>query len=1381
MSRLERRLVRPIVVFTTFLLCLFASVQLLGRVAVTFVPHFQDQVNDLLAERRIRIQGLDAHWQGFDPVFTVSSIEFPAGNVDRVSVQVDLLESVWRNALIPAQVRIPNAQVHVERTLDGWQLLGMSGDPIDFDVVPVLNHGDDLHGQVRLVVHDTSPEVEFFDVELAGANTGRQHFLSVAVASVEPDGGASAEDAKLDLRFWRHKAGWFESGDGNLLQAHGELRLPRAVVGVAGARLQVNQFEWRDGVLFGDENGGRLVGSVLGVRPKDAAHSLNLVFAVDAVPSDDGVNGLVSTLRLEVAQEVHDLPPIHLRWQGPQDEASALDTVEELLNPDRMQPMLSAWVEEIQFDGITQLAQAYLQDWGVAGRWMNALAVKGHARDVHGYFDPTLGVGYIASIEGLSMQGFKGAPRIERGFGRVWGYDQGVAFNLDAPDVTLQFPDLFHNSWEAEGVAGTAKGWFGGGYFALRSERLQARIGGTQVEGSFAVTRPSDRFEQRVSVVLAVDRSELEQARTFIPYKIPQQLEDWLAIGPHAGVLTDATFAYHGHVRLRPNELHARRIELRTHLEEGEVTYVEGWPRLDAVIGDIHVAGAKTQIEIRSAQSLGIDIGQSRAVLHDNATYASVALSGSAQGDQMLELIRQSPLQETMAFVDSEWRSSGMIDFEGTLVVPLKSADSPGNQPLTADFEFDLAGLDLAMPNYRMQVDDLIGRGTFSLPHMLNGSFSGRLFGRDAQIVARAQPRWLSFDAQASATPEDVYRLIAFDGEAPVTGEFEFAGTLNLAMNNANNASVDSTSTQRGNLAVGRAIGSKGVSNFTATTDLIGLNVQLPGRFGKAVDLSSPSTVEVQFMEAHSDVRWSYQDMQGWLHVDDEIERGAIGIARPPPLTSPTDPLDDSAITISGRVESLMLEDWIADGGDASVSLPIDWVIRDLAVRRFSAGDLVFDNLLLRGEQRGAEVSFVFDAPDIKGEARFGDQVPLELDLSYLAVPNSEDKTRVDEAFVELGLVEALEPRVAASVDPLDVELGRSLPEANVRIDELKVGSDAFGAWAFTISPQLNSPGESVLIEDLSADVNGVHVRDARLVWDLTKNRTEFAGRLELDDLAETLPQWDYAASMKTDTAMLNASVDWSGSPLNMTLLDLEGNVSFDANEGRFLDVQAGQGGLRILSLVNFANITKRISLDFSDVTGQGIEFRRIEGELRLAQGVVTFPERMLVDSPGSNFEFGGRVDLNNGILDNEMIVTLPVSESLPWYGVYVAAIVNPLAGLGVLIGQRMLRKPIEQFSSAKFSVKGTIDEPEVKFVSLWDKSMRDVTNMEAELSGEDATEKAAEGDQAEGSEQQNVGGIIRSKIAPSAEHEQSGGIKKEGSSRFVEQAETLFTRTTTP
>ena len=83
----------------------------------------------------------------------------------------------------------------------------------------------------------------------------------------------------------------------------------------------------------------------------------------------------------------------------------------------------------------------------------------------------------------------------------------------------------------------------------------------------------------------------------------------------------------------------------------------------------------------------------------------------------------------------------------------------------------------------------------------------------------------------------------------------------------------------------------------------------------------------------------------------------------------------------------------------------------------------------------------------------------------------------------------------------------------------------------------------------------------------------------------------------------------------------------------------------------------------------------------------------------------GGSINLLNSTLDNELIVTLPVSESLPWYAAYLA-VANPIAGLGVIVGERVFRKPIAKFSSGKFQVKGAIKDPEVSFLGLWDQKV---------------------------------------------------------------------------
>jgi len=484
-----------------------------------------------------------------------------------------------------------------------------------------------------------------------------------------------------------------------------------------------------------------------------------------------------------------------------------------------------------------------------------------------------------------------------------------------------------------------------------------------------------------------------------------------------------------------------------------------------------------------------------------------------------------------------------------------------------------------------------------------------------------------------------------------------------------------------------------GVTNLFVASDLTGLAINLPGEFAKDAAAAVDSELNLQFLADYQSVSWRYRNVTGWLHYGDGIERGALGIDAPPPMTAQ----DERAIVIAGHMPSLVFSDWVSNDGDSAVNLPLDWVIQGLRVDEFIIDELAFEDLVLTGAQRGNDVQFRFAAPGVRGSVGIPADDLMSIDLDYLRVPVSED-----EFEVHIGTPQE---------DPIDVDVGAYLPAANVTIAQLDLGDDPFGAWRFVI----DKAEDQVVFRAFGADVNGVHINESLLSWDLTTDVSSFTGDIEFDDLAETLPKWDYAPSLSTAKARASASVGWGGSPLNVSLLATRGELDFVARDGRFNEVETGSSGLRILSLLNFTKVTSRINFDFSDVVGNGISFEKIKASVALNEGDLTFLEPMTVDSSSGNFQVGGRVNLQSGRLDNEMIVTLPVSKSLPWYGVYLA-LANPLVGLGVVVGERVLRKPIEQFSTAKFEVKGTLDDPKVNFVSLWDKSMRETSTDEQKL-----------------------------------------------------------------
>ena len=136
------------------------------------------------------------------------------------------------------------------------------------------------------------------------------------------------------------------------------------------------------------------------------------------------------------------------------------------------------------------------------------------------------------------------------------------------------------------------------------------------------------------------------------------------------------------------------------------------------------------------------------------------------------------------------------------------------------------------------------------------------------------------------------------------------------------------------------------------------------------------------------------------------------------------------------------------------------------------------------------------------------------------------------------------------------------------------------------------------------------------------------------------------------------------------------------------------------MGIFDFASIGRRLRLDFSDVVEKGFEFTEIKGLTSFNHGHIRLTQPIEIDGSTGRFAVGGEVDLKAGTLNNEMIVTLPVTRTLPWYAAISA---GPLSGIGVMFAQKLLEKQmgqIDKVSSAKYKVSGTIDEPNIEFVS---------------------------------------------------------------------------------
>jgi uncharacterized protein YhdP len=960
----------------------------------------------------------------------------------------------------------------------------------------------------------------------------------------------------------------------------------------------------------------------------------------------DGLQrGALSEWRVQRADEVWQLPDVALRI----DAAGA-----------------TAWMAELDLGRANRFVAEALAGVDPAERWLKALDIRGRARDVHArveFAEPR--VAYAMRLDELAVNAFKGVPEVRGAAGALLGSGRSLQLDLAAQDLSVAFPDVFADGWHMPYAQGELQAWFGRDYFGIRGSNLRAETLDTQARGSFALSRPVDRRGQRLLLRVETDQIDVATAQRFVPYKLPEALRQWLETAPSAGRLRSARLALQGQLQLDPGEL-GRRLELAAEVRDGRLRYHPEWPEVSALSGRLTVAGAEVSMEVDRAESAGAELSDSRIRLLDNGRSAEVDLDAAADMAALLAMVRTTPLQQWLGFVAPDWSGSGPVRVSGELLVPLRETAADA---LAVRLRADVENAALSLPGYRLAFSELNGSWRYRYPFELDANgVTGRLFDQSVVLGARSAGGRMHLLLQGRARPDDVWTLLDVTDPDFAAGEFDYRADV----------AIDSDPSKPVEIAL--------------DSDLADLALALPAGFGKRAGEAQPLEVQVAFFDAWQQVTFRHREAEGWLHVGERPLRGAIGFSAPPPVPPPDSGTDRPAspgdvLVLGGQLTGFRLDE-VLPAGDGGGALPLPLRLDALQVGEVLVGDFPITDATLSGTVTGREFDLSVASAEVTGRFASTGTGPMQVVLREVRVPVASD------------------PVVSgAATDPLTPSVIAELPTAEVTVERLLLGDQDYGRWQFRMRPERGT----LYLDDLQAEVRGmVIVASEALIWDGVDQVTRFRGALRAGDLADVLPQWGYAPSVETERAELIADVTWPGSPAAFDLLTLNGSADARAESGRFVDVESGAGAQRIVSLLNFTTIAKRMSLNFSDVFGRGVSFDALRSRVSLDRGLLEFEEPLEVEGTGSRFRVTGSVDLAQRRLDNEMIVTLPVTRSLPWYAAYVA-LANPLAGIGVLVGERVLRKPLEQFSSARYRISGTLDDPLVTFVSVFDVTPADL------------------------------------------------------------------------
>ncbi|MFK7912959.1 MAG: YhdP family protein [Pseudomonadales bacterium] len=1304
--RTAGRLLLAVALALTVLVALF---QVAGRVATLWVN--DTNAAALLArfapDLPVAASGIEIRWHRFNPVLTVNTLQLGDSRVTGVVAKLDWLESLWRRGLVLRHLRNDAAQMQFVQSASGaWGLAGMPAGPGGLDWRVTVEHTDQMQLSAQLQFADIlaaaptmaadsnpdpdpdpevtpEPEPNALTVAVQARNEDARRRWSLQL--MEPRCGAQcllAVELEERLRIPMLQSASLAIAASVIGTG---VRLPAALLGGTSLRVTQADVRWdasrRDWRRYLADDTGEAAEQELAGR-LEIALQLADVQLPGGVPFDVALSArgsshpgyaLARSFSGTVTQgdTVVSLPEFWLRWV-----------------PDRVQLFAQ------RLDLTTALAQVARSrnDSDALGRWLRALQIHGLLTGLQA--QARLDVGgwaWQAQLSDGATTGYLGAPTADSLSGRVFGYERGLRADIAAPRSTIGFPGVFADLWLVRDFSAQLDLHWHRDYLSLLGQRVNAQLvqgdaSAPPLDGTFRLAVPANRLEQTLALAIRTPALSFATAKRFLPSKLNPELRRWLLTALESGSLSDVQYAYLGHVRGQQGAM-ARRSALRAELADATVQFDPRWPLATGVGGTFELSGQEARAVLTAGSTGGLQLAGTSLRAPPGAREVELSLQAQFDGSQGLAYILDSPLQQSLPFVTPDWRGAGPMRVAGQVRVPI--AGPAGRQP-QSDLSIQLQNVDLDLPAYRLAFVGLNGPLRFRSPNQLTGTdLGGTLLGESLGFAVRSDAQGVSFDVTGDTNAEQVCALLAIANPGFATGSTRYTGTVSFPTGGA--APV-----------------------LDVETDLQGMALALPGELGKSAAARRPTRIRSVFAEDQQ-VQVTQAPLLAALQVaDGAVAGGTVELRGAAPLLA-TEYLQQArtaaaaivapGVVISGALSELPL----GTGGEGGLFGPVPVRLDGLQVNALRVDEETdLGAVAISGTMQGENFDLALFGAGIAGQVLAVDAAPLAVRLSHVHLPGSDRSAQVDELDVQLVADPAyrrdrvqVNTVVPAAADPLPVTLIKELPAATVEVAKVMLGDDDFGSWQFTMEPA----GETLRVTNLLAKVRGLQIDGAALTWHTEPNETRFSGTLTAVDLAEVLPQWDFAPTLSSTSATIDTAVQWPGSPANINLLTMNGEVDFVARNGRFADVETGNNALRIFSLLNFNALTKRMNLDFSDVVGRGISFEEIVAPVALASGDLRFRSPMSVNGTGSSFRLDGRVDLDTGALANDMVVTLPLTKGLPWYAAYVA-IANPLAGLGVLVGERVLRKPLEQFSSARYRITGTLDAPKAKLVSIFDNEM---------------------------------------------------------------------------
>lgn len=1333
-------------------LVLVAAYISIGRYYIDYVEQYQETLVDRFASFTglpIQVGRLYGDWSKLSPVLTLESLqlyspddsETPVLVIDAVKLQLDPLKSLLMRSLQIRRFEIDGLRSVVqEYQLGKWRLRDYpvaTGGSYD-NVIDLLLSADSVFlksSQLTMIFYEGEDSIVLLDeLSLRHEDDFRRIKFNAAI-----------DDVEQPLQ--------------GVLEAHGDPRDEQSFS--ARAYLQADDVDFGPQLpamraLNMDMQQARL-DSEIWVDWKPGRDILLQGYAAVPVVDLAGFTGkdIAPVEQLEISFRARRtgssewqawFPNINAQWQ---EQYLALEKVHVRLDEDGINvAMPSLSLDELHYnlaglDIVDEQYKATLKRLSPAGIIENLqlfIAYTENQRQAAGLSTSNKQLPRFklrANLNLVGVEPWHGAPGARNISGYLEVLPTTGMVELDSEQFSLDFTSVYRQPLDFASGLGQVR-------WTLQADRVLVDSGPLLLTGEMgaatgllALDLPLKEGEDhpRMTLVIGIRDADTQYRSQLIPYTLNEDFLQWINGSIPRGRVLDGGFVYRGSLLNAASE--ERSVQLYFNVADVDLDYHSDWPMLSDISGRVLIDDANVDVTTQTARIFDLDIPMAHVTARPLAAGGMLlSVDARAEGDasQALRVVNESVIDSIVGSAFQQWRTRGPVDAKIKLGIPLAGAKAE----LLSDVQVDFKRVSLELPEQRVQFADLQGSLFYSADRGIYAdALAASLFGLPltASIEQTAEggalvdiagrirlsdvAEWSRQPAVSFASGETDFNAQVFVAGRSQPGETEQQAAVEVDRSGAElygteyGTESDPASSARG-------------SELRISSQLQGVNIDLPAPYFKAAQTSQAFSLVQPLTTGSTMLNMRLDDIAELQlqFIASDVISGLVVLD-----SADNHEHREGQIIITGYTPSVVLDQWAPvweqyqlaqqhiDNSSrsaeqaANASPVLELRVRDLLVGSFTGEGLEYQDTLFGADRVADGWQLRATNEALGGQLYLPDSkaLPMRLEFDKLVLPGQPPQQQ--DKSEEEGLLAALDPR--------------GLPAVDVTVEQLYLGKEDLGDLRF----ELRSDQQGLRLDKLQGTIRGLAIgvdTPGLLTWERSEqgDRSSLITDLNFKDIGKTLEQWNYEGVIESEKGAVGLDLNWPGSPDQWQLKKSAGNINLTIRNGRFLKTSdTASSTLKVVGIINFTNIIRRLQLDFSDVYKSGISYDRIRGKLALADGQLTIVDDLSIKTPSSRFHLKGDADLHAEQLDMELVATLPVVNNLPW----IAALAGGLpTAAGVYVASKIFESQVDSLSSAVYDVKGDWNNPELKFKRIFDVAS-DKEKTESKAAVSDDTQSAEE------------------------------------------------------